>query len=247
MISDVLHIMSDEPRAVSACMRQRGAAFWAAATRHPMVRQIAAGTLPRATFRWYFEQNILYLGEYARSISLTISKAPDLVAANVLTRFLHQIVCTEIPANIDFCRRLGGSPMDAGDASRMHPVTYGYTRHLLSTCALEDCAAGLTALLPCQWSYGELAAPLMAALPGDPIYADWIAMFGNAAYGDLVAETTGLLDRLAGGPAETDPQAGQLDVARLAVIFDRSTAYELQFWDMAYKVVAQAVPPRDKE
>ena len=78
----------------------------------------------------------------------------------------------------------------------MLPVTYSYTRHLLSVCALEDCAAGLTAVLPCQWSYGELASPLMAALPADQIYADWIATFGNAGYGDLVRETTGLLDRL---------------------------------------------------
>jgi thiaminase len=67
----------------------------------------------------------------------------------------------------------------------------------------------------------------MAALPGDPVYADWVSMFGNGDYSALVAETTGLLDRLAdpGDPAT---------VARLAWIFDISTRYEVQFWDMAY-------------
>lgn len=195
-----------------------------------MVRQIGDGSLAHATFRYYFSQNILYLVEYARAISLTASKAPDLAAVDVLSRFLHQIVRTEIPANLDLYRRLGGHPDSAADPSRMNSVTYGYTSHLLSSCALGDCATGLTALLPCQWSYGELATPLMSALPADPIYADWIAMFGNDAYGALVEETTSLLDRL----AAVSGSAGGTQLDRLAGIFDRSASYELQFWDMAY-------------
>src|SRR5271166_4114832 len=146
MISDVLHIMSEAREyGFSARLRERGAASWTAATGHPMVRQIGAGTLPHETFRCYFEQNILYLGDYARAIGLILAKAPDLAATNVLGRFLHQITATEIPANLDFLRRLGGSAEHADDWRRMLPVTYCYTRHLLSVCALESCAAGLTA------------------------------------------------------------------------------------------------------
>jgi thiaminase/transcriptional activator TenA len=145
----------------------------------------------------------------------------------VLSRFLRQIVGVEIPSNVDFLRRVGGSPAAAGVMTTMLPVTYGYTRHLLYTSAQGTCAEGLTAVLPCQWSYGELATPLMAALPDDPVYADWVSMFGNGSYSALVAETTGLLDRLA------DP-ADEAAVARLSWIFDTSTRYEVQFWDMAY-------------
>ncbi|HEX7268048.1 MAG TPA: TenA family protein, partial [Streptosporangiaceae bacterium] len=164
-----------------------------------MVLEIAAGSLPHGTFRRYFEQNVLYLGDYARAIGLIIGKAPDLEAVDVLSRFLRQIVGTEIPANLAFLERLGGSPDDAvaGDTTLMLPATYAYTRHLLSTSAEGTCAEGLTAVLPCQWSYGELAGPLMASLPPDPVYADWICMFGGADYGGLVDETTSLLDRLA--------------------------------------------------
>ncbi|HEV3292873.1 MAG TPA: beta-ketoacyl synthase N-terminal-like domain-containing protein, partial [Streptosporangiaceae bacterium] len=99
-------------------------------------------------------------------------------------------------ANLRFLRRLGGSPGDLA-AAGMRPATYAYTRHLLATAAQGSCAEGLTAVLPCQWSYGEIARPLTAALPADPVYADWIAMFGDTGYAALVAETTGLLDRLA--------------------------------------------------
>ena len=52
-------------------------------------------------------------------------------------------------------------------------------------------------------------------------------MFGGADYGGLVEETTGLLDRLG------DPRDAVV-MQRLAWIFDTSTRYEVQFWDMAY-------------
>jgi thiaminase/transcriptional activator TenA len=240
MISDVLRIMSAAGASrVSFELRERGKPVWRCATSHPMVQQIGAGTLPHETFRRYFGQNVLYLGDYARAIGLIIGKAPDLAAVDVLSRFLRQIVGTEIPANLAFLSRLGGTAEKAEDPASMLPTTYAYTRHLLYTCAQGTCAEGLAAVLPCQWSYGELARRLMISPPADPVYADWIAMFGNDDYGALVDETTGLLDRLA------DRLTGAMQ--RLALAFDISTRYEVQFWDMAYGVPASGSTPPGKE
>ena len=55
---------------VSAVLHDAGAETWAAAVAHPMVREIAAGTLPHETFRGYFRQNVQYLEAYARAIGL---------------------------------------------------------------------------------------------------------------------------------------------------------------------------------
>jgi thiaminase/transcriptional activator TenA len=220
---------------LSVVLRERGKAAWAAATRHPMVAEIGRGTLPHQTFRGYFEQNILYLQDYARAIALIAGKAPDLAAIGVLTRFLQQIVATEIPANIAFLRRLGGSP---AEPAQMHPVTHAYTRHLLYSAAQGTCAEGLTAVLPCQWSYGELAVPLMASLPVDSVYADWISLFGDDSYSTMVNETTSLLDRL------TCPN-DQVSLSHLAAVFDASTRFEVQFWDMAYGVSQSWQPEKE--
>ena len=214
------------PATASAALRAAGRDAWTAAVNHPMVAAIGDGSLPHPTFRAYFWQNVRYLEDYARAIALTASRAPDRAALDVLSRFLRQIVATEIPANLAFLARLGGSADDLPGPAGLHPVTYGYTRHLLHVCAVGDCAEGLAALLPCQWTYGEIARPLMAAPPDDPVYADWIAMFGNAGYEALVAETTGLLDRLA------DP-ADARQWPRLFEVFSISVRYEREFWDMA--------------
>jgi thiaminase/transcriptional activator TenA len=220
----------------SAVLRERGAASWAAAVSHPMVAGIGAGSLPHETFRYYFEQNVLYLEDYARAIALIIGRAPDLAAVTVLTRFLGQIVDTELPANYAFLARLGGpaapgpvTPAAAapGPAAVMAPVTYAYTRHLLDTAGRHDLPAGLAAVLPCQWSYGELATRLAQSMPADPVYADWIAMFAGDGYDELVQASTSLLDQYADA-------ADEALMTSLAAVFDRSTRYELAFWDMAF-------------
>jgi thiaminase/transcriptional activator TenA len=108
----------------------------------------------------------------------------------------------------------------------MEPTTYSYTRHLLATAALGGCAEGLTAVLPCQWSYGEIGGRMASAKPADPIYADWVALFADAEYALLVSTTTNLLDRMVGPEEE--------HFGRLQAIFDASTRYEVEFWDMAY-------------
>ena len=210
----------------SALLRERGAATWSAAVSHPMVAEIGAGSLPHETFRYYFEQNVLYLEDYARAIALIIGRAPDLAAVTVLTRFLSQIVDTELPANHAFLARLGG-PRQPGPPAVMAPATYAYTRHLLDTAGRHDLPAGLAAVLPCQWSYGELATRLAASLPADPVYADWIAMFAGDGYDELVHASTSLLDQHA-------DVADEALMTSLAAVFDRSTRYELAFWDMAF-------------
>jgi thiaminase/transcriptional activator TenA len=206
----------------SARLRERGAATWAAAVTHPMVVAIGDGTLPHETFRFYFEQNVQYLHEYVRAISLTIAAAPDRSSQSLLARFLGQIVDVEIPANISFLARLGGSAASLPDPL---PVTRGYASHLLTMAGSGNLAVALAALLPCQWSYGEIGQRLAAGgAPGDPVYADWIAMFSGDGYDDLVRATAGLLDSCA---QDADPAA-------TAAAFDGATAYELAFWEMAY-------------
>jgi thiaminase/transcriptional activator TenA len=201
-------------------LKDRGAAAWAAAVAHPMVAEIGAGTLPHEVFRFYFEQNLGYLHEYARAIALAAAGTRDREAMSTLARFLSQIVDVEIPANTSFLERLGGSP---GTPVRLLPTAYAYTRHLLDACRQGDLTVALAALLPCQWSYGEIGQRLAASPPADPVYADWIALFAGDGYDELVTASTALLDRSRTGAQALTSEA-----------FDRSTHYEIAFWQMAY-------------
>lgn len=219
--------MDGRATSVSAVLHEKGAEAWERATQHPMVREIGDGSLPHEKFRYYFEQNVLYLQDYARAIGAVVAKAPDQEALVTLTRFLRQIVEEEIPANQRFLERLGGDPDTLDPIATMAPANYSYTRHLLYVTTNGDCADGLTAILPCQWSYGEFGKELVKDLPTDPVYADWISIFGTDDYDDLLGDTTGLLDRL------VDP-TDEARMRALSWVFDMSTHYEVGFWDMAY-------------
>jgi thiaminase (transcriptional activator TenA) len=212
---------------LSATLKDLGRSTWDTAINHPMVAEIGAGILPYPTFRFYFEQNICYLEDYARAIALVIAAAPDRPAIDVLSRFLDQIVHTEIPANLDFLSRLGGTP-HVDPIVAMTPTAYAYTRHILQVSEHENAAAGLAAILPCQWSYGEIGLRLATHMPEDPIYADWVAMFSEPGYDHLVVASTDLLDRLTSS-------AGPTELAFLSTVFNRSTYYEVAFWDAAYR------------
>lgn len=210
---------------VATQLHDRGRSVWEAAHRHPMIAEIGRGTLPHETFHFYFEQNIMYLGDYARAIAFILAKAPDINTLSVLGRFLQQIVENEIPANLQFLARLDAAPR-VSSLSAMTAVNYGYTRHLLYSTSQGSPATGLTAILPCQWSYGEIANRLAIHAPDDQIYADWIALFANPSYDALVVDSAALLDRLA-------IEEG-LNAEDLAPTFDWSSRFELAFWQMAY-------------
>jgi thiaminase (transcriptional activator TenA) len=202
-------------------LKARGADGWAAAVAHPMVAEIGAGSLPHTTFRFYFEQNLGYLREYARAIAFAATATTDRRAQSTLARFLGQIADVEIPANEAFLQRLGGSP---GSAAAMLPTTYAYTRHLLDATSRGGLAVALAALLPCQWSYGEIGRHLAWSLPADPVYRDWIALFSGDGYDELVVASTELLDS----------SVTVRDEAATSDAFDRSVRYEIAFWQMAY-------------
>src|SRR3954447_24556964 len=104
---------------VSRVLHASGAQAWERAPSHPMVLGIGDGSLPHAVFRRYFEQNVPYLEEYARSIALIVAKAPDRAAIGTLSRFQRQIVEIEIPANLRFVERLGGDVDAIGGVSRV--------------------------------------------------------------------------------------------------------------------------------
>ena len=52
-------------------------AIYAAILRHPFLRGLTDGSLPRESFRFYTVQDALYLREFARALSIAASRAPQ--------------------------------------------------------------------------------------------------------------------------------------------------------------------------
>jgi len=207
---------------------------WEGLHAHPFVRGLADGSLPIDAFRFYLEQNLQYLPEYARAMALAGSRADDVETMRVFSGELANILESEIRENHALLLRtieLGAAA--SGAAAEMAPATVAYTSFLVGTAARGGPAEVMAAIVPCTWSYGDIGGRLRGAVHDHPIYAEWVAFFGSDAYAEIVETMRCDFERIA---RDVDGE-GEVPLAEL---FVTAVRLERGFWDMAY---ARAVWP----
>lgn len=221
--------MSGTAFPVSDRLRADCGGIWDGLHEHPFVRELAAGTLPADTFRFYVEQNLQYLPEYARTIAAAAAKADDLATMHLFARDLENILENEIPENEELLQRIVAlGARDLGGSAGMAPANVSYTGFLVSTAVQGGPLEIMAAILPCTWSYGDIGARLAPEVREHPVYAEWVRFFGSPAYGEIVARMRADFETLA---AEAGPET----LERLSALFTTSVRLEAGFWDMAYE------------
>jgi thiaminase/transcriptional activator TenA len=211
-------------------MRAGSADIWEGLHAHPFLRELAAGTLALDNFRYFLEQDDFYLVEYARCLAMGAAKSRDETELRYFTTDLDQVLETELPSNRALLARvieLGAA--DRGGALTMAPATVAYTSYLQSLALRGGPLEIMAALLPCAWSYVEIAHRLAAAgTATNEVYADWIAYFTLPANVEMVASMRRDFDRLA-----LEGGLGAAKRAELGRIFATSSRLERGFWEMA--------------
>jgi thiaminase/transcriptional activator TenA len=217
---------------LAGSLRARCSAIWSGLHEHPFIRELASGTLPPDKFRFYVEQNLQYLPEYARAMAIGVSKADDLETMRLFTADLVNVVETEIPENRELLRRtIELGTRDLGGADGMAPANVAYTGFLVSAALEGGPLEIMAAIVPCTWSYGDIASTLVAEglVHDHPVYAEWIRFFGLPAYGEIVERMCEDFERLGAAASEAT-------IDRLETIFRTSVRLERAFWDMAYEL-----------
>jgi thiaminase/transcriptional activator TenA len=204
--------------------------IWEAILAHPYLKELGAGTLPRDRFLYFIRQDYLYLFEFARVLCVGGSKAEDLETLEMFATHAANTVAVERVMHTGFIQRLGLQPTQLLDSERT-PTTQAYTRHLLAIAREGTLGEIVAAVLPCYWIYLEVGHHLATSQPSDPIYRDWIKVYGSESFTALVRQQLDLVDRLgARAPAH--------ESRRMTEHFIQSSRYEYLFWDDAYRLVA---------
>ncbi|MGZ4185441.1 MAG: thiaminase II [Solirubrobacteraceae bacterium] len=220
--------MPNADRSTSAWLRDSSEPEWSALAHEPFVRELAAGELALERFRFYIEQNLQYLPQYARVMALGAARSRDERELAMFASALRQVIDVELPENRALLERVvqAGAP-DRGGARAAAPANLAYTSWLLAVAFSGGPVEILAAVLPCTWSYGEIGRQLSADAADHPVYRPWLRFFGDDEYDAVVERMRSDLDELA-----ADSGAAQLD--RLAVIFRTGVRFEHGFWQMAY-------------
>jgi thiaminase/transcriptional activator TenA len=212
--------------AFSGRLRAQCDRIWAGLHAHPFLGELARGTLPLDRFRFFIEQDLLYLPAFARCMAMGAAKSASDADLEFFTRQLDGIIRLEIPSNRRLLERvinLGAE--DRGGARGMAPANVAYTSFLLATAAAGGPLEIIAAILPCSWSYIEIAAGLKDEIADHLVYSDWV----QDEEADLVLNMRETFDDMTGDGAISDAKREQL-----AEIFMMSSRLEGRFWEMAY-------------
>lgn len=201
---------------------------WESLHEHPFVRELAAGTLPLETFRFYLEQDLFFLPEYLRAIGLAIGRADGEQELELLVSEAQIVVGRELEGVQALLLRVEELTGPGESDPEPAPTTVAYTGFVLATAVRGDAIDVMTALLPCAWSYADIAQRVADETADHSIYRDWIGFFAGTEYVDSIAERRAALDRVAAGLGESRRR-------RLEVVFATAVRLELAFWEMAYR------------
>jgi thiaminase/transcriptional activator TenA len=216
--------------ATSQAFRNRCDRVWAGLHAHPFLGELARATLPLDRFRFFIEQDLLYLPAFAKCMAMGAAKSTTDADLEFFTRQLDGIIKLEIPSNrrlLDRVTSLGAQ--DRGGARAMAPANVAYTSFLLATAAVGGPLEITAAILPCSWSYIEIAAGLKDEITDHPVYSDWVAFYLQDEQADLVRNMRETFDEMTRDGAISDEKREQL-----AEIFLISSRLEGMFWEMAY-------------
>ena len=216
-------------------LKQVSQSIWVREHEHPFVTALGRGTLESDRFRFYLEQDYLFLIQYAKVFAQAATRSPDLDTMAYFARLCSDTLNGEMELHRSYCAEFGITPEDL-EAARPTQTTSGYTGHLLSVALRGSVAEIVAAVLPCQWCYAEIARHLKErGMPAEPRYRDWIDMYASLefeAYGVWLREK---MEQLA---APLDGEHRE----RLKAIFRDSSRWEFLFWEMAWRQERWAVP-----
>jgi thiaminase/transcriptional activator TenA len=212
---------------VTERLRKDADNVWERIIEHPFVVELYSGTLPMEKFRFYILQDYNYLISSIKNFSIISSKADSIDAMREVIEILHLESVSEFKGYEEFLRKLGYTIEDATNIEPI-PMNISYVSFLLSTSSLKSYAESITSVLPCFWSYTEIAEYHKDKLRKNrnKLYMDWASVYLSEPYLNLVRKIKKLVD-----------DAGEkFSYEKLKKTFITASKYEYIYWDAVYNM-----------
>jgi thiaminase/transcriptional activator TenA len=201
------------------------AGIFAAILEHPFLAGLTDASLDPDAFAHYLVQDVYYLRDFARALTVVGSKAPTHAGVGMFARHAAGTVEVELVAHESLLGELG---ILNTDVMPVGPTTSAYTSYLLAIAYGGTFADGLAAVLPCYWIYADVGAELVKRGSPDPRYQRWIEAYAGDEYQSIVAEVLALAD-------DVGRTLRAAEEARARGHFATTTRYEWMFWDAAWR------------
>ena len=202
---------------------------WNEIMAHPYVNELKVGTLPLETFRFYVQQDWLYLREFTRTAAIIATRAVDPEVMTFLLAWVQPLVGMEYHFHKKHAAALNLN-FDNIDWE-MNETNWAYSRHMIATAHTASTAEALAALLPCPCVYAHVGKLLVEGEKSpNPMYQEWIDFYApdRDGFRPRVIALENVFDRVAAA-------ADAATMARCERNYVISSRYEWAFWDSAYR------------
>lgn len=199
--------------------------LWQQSFEHPFIQQISAGTLPKSVFRFYLLQDRYYLSEFGELHEQIANQLADAKGKRFLLAGAQGLKDGEIAVREGFFKTLNISAQEIKTTS-IAPTAYNYVNHMYAALYRGTPERAVAGLLPCYWLYNEIGKQLISQGSPDSLYQRWIETYDSDDYTDSVDQMIELTNQTAERVSDSEREA-------MTATFLRSSAYELDFWQMA--------------
>lgn len=189
------------------------------------IRELMDGSLPEEKFRFYLQQDALYLAGFGKALAGIASKLAKPEHTEAFAAFAGDTMAVERDMQQAYF-----SVMGTLEDLEPSPTCLLYTSTLLRQLADAPVETAMAAVLPCFRVYQEVGEYILKNQSGkDNRYQSWIDTYGGEEFGDAVRRAIAICDELA---AEcTQKQRDSMTDAYVLC-----TKMEWMFWDSAYKL-----------
>lgn len=200
---------------------------------HPVNEALFDGTLPWHVFRFYLEQDYLYLHDFSKALMLVSNKLASDKHANSFKIFSEEALDTQRNLHLKYL----GEPRSLRLFSSRQfsekkiPIISDYTTDLITTANDSPTEEAVAGLIPCFWLYNAVGKKMLNS-PGYNIhnpYHLWIMSYSSEQFTSSTKLIIQIADELAN--ATSCP----IRKKNMVAAFVKSTKYEILFLDSVYK------------
>ena len=190
---------------------------------HPFIVKLMDGSLPNDIFRFYINQDALYLSEYKNVLAILGSKCQDENDTQFFLDSATGIINVEDVLHQKFLKNneINNEPS---------PTCELYTSYLSRIVNTKSIEEGIAAVLPCFTIYKEVGDYIKENQTNikDNPFQNWIDTYGGEDFAKSVKSAI----HIANLHAEN---ANKNTLNKMNVAFQKASKLEWMFWDSAYK------------
>lgn len=192
---------------------------------HPFIKKLSSGTLQGKKFRYYLEQDSLYLDDFGKILSASTLKIDDPKDAITLSELALETFNVEKALHDSYLK-------ETPRTLRQSPFCLLYTSYLYRILLSSPAGSVMASLLPCYWIYMVVGRHILSleSVPENP-YQSWIDTYGGNDYALTVDKFKKITDRLAA-------EASLKEREHMLEVFVTASNMEYLFWDSAWNLDA---------